>query len=85
VAEVEPGGNPLVGLGWTTPTGGGRWHGRHDGQGEGLGQGSRGQGDRRTEAEGKTDQTKGEAKDAARDVKETAKGVRDSLEGDDTR
>jgi uncharacterized protein YjbJ (UPF0337 family) len=42
-------------------------------------------GDRRTEAEGKTDQTKGEAKDAARDVKETAKGVRDSLEGDDTR
>jgi uncharacterized protein YjbJ (UPF0337 family) len=42
-------------------------------------------GDRRTEAEGKTDRTKGEAKDAARDVKETAKGVRDSLEGDDTR
>ena len=42
-------------------------------------------GDRRTEAEGKTDQTKGEAKDAARDVKETAKGVRDSLTGDGTR
>ena len=41
-------------------------------------------GDRRTEAEGKTDQAKGEAKDAARDVKETAKGVRDSLKGDDT-
>ena len=42
-------------------------------------------GDRRTEAEGKTDRTKGEAKDAARDVKETAKGVRDSLKGDSTR
>jgi uncharacterized protein YjbJ (UPF0337 family) len=41
-------------------------------------------GDRRTEAEGKTDRAKGEAKDAARDVKESAKGVRDSLEGDDT-
>jgi uncharacterized protein YjbJ (UPF0337 family) len=41
-------------------------------------------GDRRTEAEGKTDQAKGEAKNAARDVKETAKGVRDSLKGDDT-
>ena len=35
-------------------------------------------GDRRTEA-------KGEAKDAARDVKESAKGVRDSLKGDVTR
>ena len=42
-------------------------------------------GDRRTEAEGKTDRTKGKAKDAARDVKETAKGVRDSLKGDGTR
>jgi uncharacterized protein YjbJ (UPF0337 family) len=42
-------------------------------------------GDRRTEAEGKTDRAKGEAKDAARDVKETAKGVRDSLKGDGTR
>ena len=41
-------------------------------------------GDRRTEAEGKTDRAKGEAKNAARDVKETAKGVRDSLKGDDT-
>ena len=41
-------------------------------------------GDRRTEAEGKTDQAKGEAKNAARDVKETTKGVRDSLKGDDT-
>ena len=41
-------------------------------------------GDRRTEAEGKTDQAKGEAKNAARDVKETAKGVRDSLKDDDT-
>jgi uncharacterized protein YjbJ (UPF0337 family) len=42
-------------------------------------------GDRRTEAEGKTDQTKGKAKNAARDVKDSAKGVRDSLKGDDTR
>ena len=41
-------------------------------------------GDRRTEAEGKTDQAKGKAKNAARDVKETAKGVRDSLKNDDT-
>ena len=39
-------------------------------------------GDRRTEAEGKTDQAKGEVKNAARDVKETAKGVRDSLKDD---
>jgi uncharacterized protein YjbJ (UPF0337 family) len=36
-------------------------------------------GDRRTEAEGKTDRAKGHVKDAAHDVKETAKGVRDSL------
>lgn len=36
-------------------------------------------GDRRTEAEGKTDKAKGHAKDAARDVKEGAKGARDSL------
>lgn len=36
-------------------------------------------GDKRTEAEGKTDRTKGEAKDAAHDVKEGAKGVGDSL------
>jgi uncharacterized protein YjbJ (UPF0337 family) len=40
-------------------------------------------GDRRTEAEGKTDQAKGKAKDAASDVKESAKGVRDSLKDDD--
>lgn len=39
-------------------------------------------GDRRTEAEGKTDRAKGEAKDAAHDVKEGAKGVRDSLKKD---
>ena len=36
-------------------------------------------GDRRTEAEGKTDKAKGHVKDAADDVKESAKGVRDSL------
>jgi uncharacterized protein YjbJ (UPF0337 family) len=36
-------------------------------------------GDTRTEAEGKTDRAKGEAKDAAHDVKEAGKGVRDSL------
>ena len=36
-------------------------------------------GDRRTEAEGKTDRAKGEAKDAAHRAKEGAKGVRDSL------
>lgn len=39
-------------------------------------------GDRRTEAEGKTDQAKGEVKDAAHDAKEAAKGVRDSLTED---
>jgi uncharacterized protein YjbJ (UPF0337 family) len=39
-------------------------------------------GDRRTEAEGKTDRAKGEAKDAAHHVKEGAKGVRDSLKKD---
>jgi uncharacterized protein YjbJ (UPF0337 family) len=42
-------------------------------------------GDRRTEAEGKTDQAKGKAKDAASDVKESAKGVRDSLKGNTSR
>ena len=42
-------------------------------------------GDRRTEAEGKTDQAKGHAKDAAHDVKETVKGVRDSMSDDTTR
>jgi uncharacterized protein YjbJ (UPF0337 family) len=36
-------------------------------------------GDKRTEAEGKTDKAKGHAKDAAHDAKESAKGVRDSL------
>ncbi|HET6468816.1 MAG TPA: CsbD family protein [Geminicoccaceae bacterium] len=36
-------------------------------------------GDKRTEAEGKTDQAKGDVKNAARDVKDSAKGVRDSL------
>ena len=40
-------------------------------------------GDRRTEAEGKTDQVTGKAKNATSDVKESAKGVRDSLKGDD--
>jgi uncharacterized protein YjbJ (UPF0337 family) len=42
-------------------------------------------GDRRTEAEGKTDQAKGDTKQAAHDVKESAKGVRDSLSGKDRR
>ncbi len=36
-------------------------------------------GDKRTEAEGKTDQAKGDVKDAAHSTKESAKGVRDSL------
>ena len=36
-------------------------------------------GDRRTEAEGKTDQAKGDVKDAGHQVKETVKGVGDSL------
>ena len=40
-------------------------------------------GDKRTEAEGKTDQAKGKAKNAASKVKEGAKGVRDSLKDDD--
>ena len=39
-------------------------------------------GDRRKEAEGKTDRAKGEAKDAAHHAKEGAKGVRDSLKKD---
>jgi uncharacterized protein YjbJ (UPF0337 family) len=39
-------------------------------------------GNRRTEAEGKTDRAKGEAKDAAHHAKEGAKGVRDSLKKD---
>jgi len=42
-------------------------------------------GNRRIKAEGKTDQAKGEGKSAAREVKETAKGVRDSLKDDATR
>ena len=36
-------------------------------------------GDRRTEAEGKTDRAKGQVKDVAHDVKESVKGVADSL------
>jgi uncharacterized protein YjbJ (UPF0337 family) len=40
-------------------------------------------GDKRTEAEGKTDRAKGKAKNAASKVKESAKGVRDSLKDDD--
>ena len=36
-------------------------------------------GDKRTEAEGKTDQAKGDVKDATGNVSESAKGVRDSL------
>jgi uncharacterized protein YjbJ (UPF0337 family) len=36
-------------------------------------------GDKRTEAEGKTDKAKGEAKDLGHDVKESVKGVGDSL------
>lgn len=39
-------------------------------------------GDKRTETEGKTDRAKGETKDAAHDVKQGAKGVRDSLKKD---
>ena len=42
-------------------------------------------GDKRTEAEGKTDRAKGDAKQAGHDVKEAAKGVRDSLTGNDRR
>jgi uncharacterized protein YjbJ (UPF0337 family) len=36
-------------------------------------------GDKRTEAEGKTDQAKGDVKNATGNVSESAKGVRDSL------
>ncbi len=36
-------------------------------------------GDKRTEAEGKADQIKGDVKDAAHDVKESVKGAADSL------
>ena len=38
-------------------------------------------GDRRTESEGKTDQTKGDVKNAARDVTDALKGDGDSLSG----
>ena len=39
-------------------------------------------GNRRTESEGKADRAKGSAKDAAHEVKESAKGARDSLRKD---
>ena len=39
-------------------------------------------GDRRTEAEGQTDQVKGDVKNAGQDIKDAAKGVRDSLSND---
>ena len=39
-------------------------------------------GDKRTEAEGKTDQVKGKVKSATDDVTEKAKGVKDSLKKD---
>ena len=42
-------------------------------------------GNKRTEAEGKTDQAKGKVKNAASDVKESAKGVRDSLKDETSR
>lgn len=42
-------------------------------------------GDKRTEAEGKTDQAKGDMKNAAHDAKESAKGVADSLSDDKRR
>jgi uncharacterized protein YjbJ (UPF0337 family) len=41
--------------------------------------------DRRLEAEGQTDQVKGNVKEAGRDIKEAAKGVRDSLSEDKSR
>jgi uncharacterized protein YjbJ (UPF0337 family) len=37
-------------------------------------------GDKRTEAEGKTDQIKGKVKNAADDAGQAAKGVKDSLQ-----
>ncbi|AGI91182.1 CsbD family protein [Streptomyces albidoflavus] len=40
-------------------------------------------GDRRAESEGKTDQAKGDAKDAADHLRERAKGVGDSMKRDD--
>jgi uncharacterized protein YjbJ (UPF0337 family) len=39
-------------------------------------------GDKRVEAEGKTDQVKGDAKNATGNVTEAAKGVRDGLKKD---
>ncbi|MBL8660295.1 MAG: CsbD family protein [Rhodospirillales bacterium] len=39
-------------------------------------------GNERIEAEGKADRAKGEVKGAAHDVKESAKGVRDSIKND---
>ncbi|MFH9474697.1 CsbD family protein [Streptomyces anulatus] len=42
-------------------------------------------GDRRKESEGKADQVKGRAKDAADDAGDRAKGVKDSLRSDSDR
>ncbi|MFJ8967237.1 CsbD family protein [Streptomyces anulatus] len=42
-------------------------------------------GDRRKESEGKADQVKGRAKDAVDEAGDRAKGVKDSLRGDDDR
>ncbi|MFJ6615412.1 CsbD family protein [Streptomyces sp. NPDC091289] len=42
-------------------------------------------GDHRKEAEGKTDQAKGRAKDAVDEAGDKVKGVKDSLGGDDDR
>jgi uncharacterized protein YjbJ (UPF0337 family) len=39
-------------------------------------------GDKRTEAEGKTDKAKGDAKNAASDLKNSVKGAADSLKKD---
>jgi uncharacterized protein YjbJ (UPF0337 family) len=39
-------------------------------------------GDRRTETEGKTDRAKGEVKGTTHDIKDTVRGVGDSLSGD---
>lgn len=49
---------------------------------EGLGKVT---GDRRTEAEGKTDRAKGEVKDTTQNVKDSVRGVGDSLKDDDRR
>ncbi|CAM5294320.1 CsbD family protein [Streptomyces] [Streptomyces griseus] len=40
-------------------------------------------GDHRKEAEGKADQAKGRAKDAVDEAGDRAKGIKDSLSGDD--